>query len=150
MDDKKQQVLAMVYTAHKREIIVRHLLEHLTGALNLFVFTALAAAFILLRYKGLIMSVEIKVMITLGMVIIADVLAYFLVKNYNRQNQIQKAIVNIDEALGLFKEGEFLPQGAVYPEKWKKHGDDRPWSSVSRCLVVLSSAVIAAIILWLI
>lgn len=149
MDENKQHVLAMVYAAHKREILMRHLLEHLTGALNLFVFSVMAAMFILLRYKGLILKIEAKVLITLGIIIIADVLCYFLVMNYRRQSEIQRTIVTMDTALGLFKDGEYLPQGSIYPESWKKHGEDRTSSSVSRILVVMASAVIAAAILWI-
>ena len=149
MDPQKTEILLTVYRAHKEELMSRRKMEYLTMTLCLVVFLAAAVgalyAPVLLRHP---VCVGLKFLATIVVILLADIIIYQQVKNYNRICEMQRAIVSIDAALGLFTAGTYT-EGAIYPEEWRKSGTKRPWGSPSRVVAVAVFAFVAVLALWI-
>lgn len=150
MDDKKVNALIAVYSFHKKEIMTRRLLEYVTGT-SAMLFYGFILLYIWARRlpDGLNLGALERGIGTIGLVVVADVTAYFLIKNHRRQCDLKRAVAKIDDALGLFTPGEYVAGESIYPADWKKHGEERAMSNVSRLMSVLVLALITIAVLWL-
>lgn len=149
MDENKCNALLKLYETHKREISTRRLFE-LVAWINSLLFYGFVFVLILVKRApdGLTMGNTMKAIVTIALVIVGDIFVYFLVKNYRRRCAVKRAVLKIEESLGLFKEGEYLPDSSIYPEEWKNYGEERWGSTISRLCVIMSIALLTIIVLW--
>jgi hypothetical protein len=149
MDSQKTEILLAVHAAHKEELIYRRRAEYVSMALAVIVFAGGSTLLLLLHPASRLGDPgPYKALGTIGLVLIADMLCYALVKNYNRTCELQRVIVGIDAALGLFTPGEY-GEGTIYPEEWKKSGAKRLASSLSRVFIVGFLAFLSILALWM-
>ena len=150
MDLDKVQILTTAYTAHKNELTYRRRTEYITAATAVLFYTLSTILVLVLPvFNQLLNSGVNKVLASVIVVIIANMQCYFLIKNFKRHCEIQRAICSIDHAFGFFIPGEYLADDALYEEAWKKSGRERAEGMFSRSLIIVSFATLLIVTLWI-
>ena len=150
MDDNKTKFLVAAYQAHKNELMQRRRTDIIGGALALL-FYIVSLRLVQQRPPSTIVlsGLAMKLSGTIVYVIVTDVTAYFLVKNYHRLCELQALIARIDVAFGFFEKDAYLPGEMLYPEDWKKSGTIRHWSAVLRAIIPIIFGVAVISLFWL-
>lgn len=148
MDQQKAKVLIAVHRAHKEELAERRAREYRTMLLALLFFIGVTILMPLIRIQvHHFLSPAAKCIVTILLFLIADMLIYQQIKNYNCMCELQKAVASIDTALELFTPGAY-GDAAIYPAEWKNSGTKRAGAVLSRAIVVAVFALVAMLSLW--
>ncbi|MEW5946015.1 MAG: hypothetical protein AB1742_07440 [bacterium] len=149
MEADRLDALKLAYPFHKNEVSQRRAMEYVTGLIALGFFGLLTAAVLARRGGGLDLAFAEKILVTIGLFILADTIAYFSVKNYRRHSEIQRVIADMDAALGFFETGTYLPDRTLYPPAWRKSGAERTLGYVTRVAIIGIAALIPVIVIWI-
>jgi hypothetical protein len=150
MDENKARFLVAAYEAHKNELMQRRRSDIIGGGLALL-FYIVSLRMVQQRPPATVVlsGLTMKLAGTIIYVIITDVAAYFLVKNYHRMCELQHLIARIDVAFGFFEKDAYLPGEKLYPEEWKSSGTISHWSAVLRALIPIIFGVAVIALFWL-
>ena len=149
MDMDQVEMLKTAYKAHKNELMYRRRAEYYTVMSSVLMYTmAIILPFVYSGFNNSLIKTGEKTVLTLLVILIADIQCYFLMKNYRRQSEIQRAIRSIDFAFGFFEPGAYLEDAALYEESWKKSGSEKPFGVFSRLMIIFSMAGLLIITLW--
>lgn len=96
-----------------------------------------------------------KLILTSLPVILGLLSSWYLFQNWRKDKEIAHLIVKLNEALGAWEPGYFVPDQPLYPEKWRQWGHDpslNKWQFFTKfrrdkvsfgyfCLVIASTVI---------
>ncbi len=135
-------VLKVLYPLYKEEVFRRR--EQMMR------LTAFASAFLVLLLVTLLAvpgrpgrDVTQAVFATTGVALFSSIFAYLILQQRNRHRMAKQTLIEIERVLGLYEEGLYALQKALYPDDWQTAWlSDR---SVTIYLVVLAALTVLVI-----
>jgi hypothetical protein len=147
MSSERREELELLYPWYKEEVFRRR--ERMMG------LTACASAVLLflliavLAIPGPVLSGTAEaVMLCVGVVLFSGVMVYVIIQQRVRHLMAKQVLIAIERELGLYEEGRYLPETALYPKEWQtawRH--DASVIVYLSVLAVLTGLVIAAVLL---
>jgi len=149
MEDRKADFLIAAYKAHKEEIAARRRTEIFVISFSALFYTA-STAYVLLNTAVQQAFAEpfSKVVFSIILVLVANIVCYNLYKNYRRHCELQDILSRLDRAFGFFDQSAYIPERTLYPEDWKNAGRVREFSIYSRFMIVMAFALMTILALW--
>jgi len=93
-------------------------------------------------------SLIAKVVMCGGVSVFYGLMAYLILQQRARHRMAKQVLIEIEREMGLYEEGRYLPDAALYPKEWQTAWQD-DWSVPIYLAVVflLAGLVIAAVLL---
>lgn len=146
LSEEQLEVFRVLYPWYKEEVFRRR--EHMMR------LTAFGSAFLVLLLITILalappspMDPTIKVFAVTGTALFSALFVYLILQQRDRHRLAKHTLVAMERVLGLYEEGRYLTDAAVYPEDWQTTWlSDRSVTVYVVVITVLTILVIASIV----
>lgn len=146
LSEEQLEVFRVLYPWYKEEVFRRR--EHMMR------LTAFGSAFLVLLLITILalappspMDPTIKVFAVTGTALFSALFVYLILQQRDRYRLAKQTLIEMERVLGLYEEGRYLVDAALYPEDWQTTWlSDRSVTVYVVVLTVLTILVIASII----
>lgn len=146
LSEEQLEVFRVLYPWYKEEVFRRR--EHMMR------LTAFGSAFLVLLLITILalappspMDPTIKVFAVTGTALFSALFVYLILQQRDRHRLAKHTLVAMERVLGLYEEGRYLTDAALYPEDWQTTWlSDRSVTVYVVVIAVLTILVIASII----
>src|SRR5215213_4000873 len=140
MNDNEISILKMLFEEHHRQLAEKRQKIHSVAEKTLAIFLIIAGWLIFTKEP---LTPGVRWVI----IIVATVLAIGACRSSYINNRLYYAIAGVirrlNEALGLHKEGEYIPNKSIYPDEWKRFGKRGKFTGAFFHIIAIS--VVAAL-----
>jgi hypothetical protein len=117
MSQERRDELKLLYPWYKEEVFRRReRMMWLTACSSGILVLALV---VLQVFPAPATSPPTAVLVCLGVVLFAGIMAYLIVQQQARHLMAKQVLINIEQELGLYEKGRHLEDAALYPEEWQ-------------------------------
>ena len=146
LSEEQLEVFRVLYPWYKEEVFRRR--EHMMR------LTAFGSAFLVLLLITILalappspMDPTIKVFAVTGTALFSALFVYLILQQRDRHRLAKHTLVAMERVLGLYEEGRYLTDAAVYPKDWQTTWlSDRSVTVYVVVITVLTILVIASIV----
>lgn len=146
LSEEQLEVFRVLYPWYKEEVFRRR--EHMMR------LTAFGSAFLVLLLITILalappspMDPTIKVFAVTGTALFSALFVYLILQQRDRHRLAKHTLVAMERVLGLYEEGRYLADAALYPEEWQTTWlSDRSVTVYVVVITVLTILVIASIV----
>lgn len=145
LSEEQIEVFRVLYPWYKEEVFRRR--EHMMR------LTAFGSAFLVLLLITILalspspMDPTVKVFAVTGTALFSALFVYLILQQRDRHRLAKQTLVEMERVLGLYEEGRYLVDKALYPEDWQTTWlRDRSVTVYVVVITVLTILVIASIV----
>lgn len=145
LSEEQLEVFRVLYPWYKEEVFRRR--EHMMR------LTAFGSAFLVLLLITILalspspMDPTVKVFAVTGTALFSALFVYLILQQRDRHRLAKHTLVEMERVLGLYEEGRYLVDKALYPEDWRTAWlRDRSVTVYVVVITVLTILVIASIV----
>lgn len=146
LSEEQLEVFRVLYPWYKEEVFRRR--EHMMR------LTAFGSAFLVLLLITILalappypMDPTIKVFAVTGTALFSALFVYLILQQRDRYRLAKRTLIEMERVLGLYEEGRYLVDAALYPEDWQTTWlSDRSVTVYVAVITVLTILVIASIV----
>ena len=145
-ESEKHQTLRTLYPIFKREVYERRD-RIMKIALQGSIFLTVLLILVLTLGPNLQLSGAAICLLSIAVTLFVGLSLYQIIQQKNRHAQAKQAVIDIEQALGLFETGTYLKDRALYPPRWEKRRRvDTSILLYAACLVILDILVVLALL----